>query len=161
MSAGETFSREVNIAMIKITSLLTVDSGTVDPLCKFIIWWDDYNFYDRLCMAVCNSAYFVDQFNYAVYRPHECQINKVSFRTEEGMDESAGKSYRERMACCFCINTRQMLAETYVYISRAYMSNRIFIYRHDTSDHEKIYLETVMTNLNVVDELNSFDFVED
>jgi hypothetical protein len=50
--------------------------------------------------------------------------------------------------------------DSHVYVSRAYKSNEVFVYLEDDLE-EKIYLENLYVNVSIVDELNSFDIVED
>lgn len=88
-----------------------------------------------------------------------CRKEKVSFKTEEGVKLAAGKSYYERMTYCYTRSLVDGKELSFEYISRAYRSNEVFVYRRDTSN-QKIYLENLSTNVSIADELNSFDFVE-
>jgi hypothetical protein len=47
-----------------------------------------------------------------------------------------------------------------LFISRSYLSNQVLVYLRDPLDG-RIHLENLSTNVGIVDELNSFDFVED
>lgn len=139
------------------------ESDAIDPLCK-LVSKDPYNFenqYFRLCVAVFRSSYFEDNTVYPEKRnSHACKMKEVSFRTKEALDAANGRSYRERMIFC---NSRYVEPDNepiFLYISRAYLSNQVFVYQHDLSDG-KIYLENLSTDISIVDELNSFDFVED
>ena len=46
-----------------------------------------------------------------------------------------------------------------LYISRSYMSNRVFVYLQDPVDGN-IYLENLSDNIGVIDEIYSFNFIE-
>lgn len=132
----------------------------IDPLCKQITAGTPGNQHHRLCVAVCRSSYFKNQIDYPHIITYPCYKEEVSFRTEEGMKKAAGKSYVEQMTRCHSmISGFPEIEDASIYISRAYLSNTVFVYRRDSNDG-KIYLENLSVNISVVDELNSFDFVE-
>jgi len=87
-------------------------------------------------------------------------MEEVVLRTADGIRESAGVSYYERMITCPCglLNPEHGIVN--FYLSRAYMSTQIFVYLRDR-ENGKMYLKSLNTNVFMVDELNSFDFVED
>ena len=68
--------------------------------------------------------------------------------------------YHERVVLCHTKHVSPFKGERFLYISRAYRSGQVFVYRRDPWD-EKIYLENLYTNVSIVDELNSFDFIEE
>lgn len=111
-------------------------------------------------MAISSSSEFKDKINYPLPNPHICEERLVSFRTSEGIKEAAKKYYYERMTLCESTYVNPSLGDSFLYISRAYKSNEVFVYVLDRTDN-KIYLENLSTNISVADELNSFDFVEE
>lgn len=135
-----------------------------DPLCKLVSnrLIDPNNQYHRLCVAVSRSSLYAAKIKY----PHPgnirtCDEIEVSFRTKRGSAKAAGVTYYERVVLCYSVlANRRRKKESFLYISRAYKSNQVFLYRFNPSDR-KMYLENLMTNINIMDELNSFDFVED
>lgn len=153
-------------------------SNEIDPLCKLVadeeITLNDQ--YYRLCVAVSRSSYFINKVKYPVEESsHFCRMGKVSFKTREVSEETKKNSYYERMILCPLESVDRTEEHSYLnvehvdpnnkksvllYISRAYQSNQVFVYLYNFSD-QKIYLENLSTNICVVDELNSFDFVED
>ena len=137
-----------------------MESNDIDPFCKLISSMADSpnNQTHRICMAVCTSSYYAHRCALHAFLP--CHEQKVSFRTLDGIRESDGKLYRERMTSCYCILPDALHGIIQLYISRAYSSNRVFIYARNSSDG-RIHLENLSTNLSILDELNSFDFVED
>jgi len=137
-----------------------VRSNDIDPLCKLISGETDLRKqHYRFCVVVSRSSYFRDKIKYPRRKAHPCHEEYVSFRTAEGVIAAAGKSFHERlMPCQFTpIDSEE---ESFLFISRAYMSNQVFVYRRDLGNG-KIYLENLSSNVSIVDELNSFDFVED
>ena len=86
-------------------------------------------------------------------------MREISFKTADGIKEAAGKTYHERMTSCVCraLDPDEDVAS--FYLSRAYISDHVLVYTKRNSDG-KIYLENLSTNVNIVDEINSFDFVE-
>jgi len=112
---------------------------------------------------VYRSSYFKDEVDRQRHSPHPCYKKEVSFRTPEAMKQAADRSYHEQMSLCFSTHGRPLQSqkhESFLYISRAYRSNQVFVYRQDRED-ERIYLENLSYNISIFDELNSFDFVED
>lgn len=134
-------------------------SNDVDPLCKLVM--DDtynQNQYYRLCVVVSRSSYFKHELPYPDGWPiHSCEVKELSFRTTAALGEASGMSYYERMTHC---TFRDATGESYLYISRAYLSSQLFVYLLDPADG-KLYLENLSTNISIVDELNSYDFIED
>lgn len=110
-------------------------------------------------MAVSRSAYFKEEIDYPRQgSTYNCVEKEVSFRTGEAIEGATGKTYHENMIPCHIYN--KLNTNDILYISRAYRSLQVFVYRADPSDG-KIYLENLSFNICVVDELNSFDFVEE
>lgn len=142
--------------------LFTAERNNFYPLCKVVSeeTYDLNNEGQRLCAAVTTSSPFKDKIRYLQFPEHPCYLETVSFRSEEGVKKSYGKLYRERMTLCHSLFINPLMRESFMYISRAYRSNQVFVYLRDPLD-QKIYLENLSINLSVVHELNSFDFVED
>ena len=140
--------------------LFTVKRNDVDPLCKSVSnsKFDPRNQHYRFCVAVSRSAYFENEIMYPENIPYDCSIQEVSFRTVEGLRETAGRIYHERMMFCSVEYSSLLGGGSFLYISRAYRSNEVFVY-HRNSDG-MIYLENLSSNVSVADEINSFDFVE-
>ena len=91
-----------------------------------------------------------------------CEFRVVSFRTAEAVEYAAGNSFYERMIPCVSrlTNARSKKKSlAYFFISRAYTSNHVLVYQFDPSNGN-IYLENLSSNVPIVDELNSFDLVE-
>jgi hypothetical protein len=151
-------------ALLKQTSLLAALTNEIDPLCKLVSEriTDPNNQHYRFCVAVSRSAYFKDKVKYPPPTSgHGCRERKISFRTEEGVTEVATKSYYERMTPCYLTHVDPREGESVrLFISRAYLSNQVLVYRRDSAD-AKIYLENLSTRVSILDELNSFDFVEE
>lgn len=137
--------------------LLTVESDDIDPLCKLILGNGQHL---RFCVAISTSSYFEYIIRYPYGLNFACFKEKVSFKTTEAIAEAAGKSYYERMIRCRSTYIAPLESDTsFLFISRAYLSNAVFVYRENPID-KKIYLENLSTNVSIVDEINSFDFVE-
>lgn len=146
---------------LHVTFLFTADSDDVDPLCKHVTKENVRNHYYRFCVAVARSLHFVDKIRYpTIGATHDCRKREVSFRTPRAMAQAAEKLFYERMMPCPCVELEPRKEKGFFYISRGYKSNGVFVYYQDLSD-EKIYLENLSTNISIVDELNSFDFLED
>lgn len=128
-----------------IHSLSAAESNDADPLCKLVS--GEINQYHRFCAAVTRSSYFKFEITHPRREPHPCSVEKVFFETTNGVKEAAGKSYWERMTMCYSTNRLY-------YISRAYKSNQILVYRRHSSD-DKIYLENLSFNISLVDESQS------
>lgn len=81
--------------------------------------------------------------------------------TQEGLREANEDWYDERLTSCSTnyLNEVGQKRKTTLFISRAYRSNEILVYRQNTFD-EKVYLLNLVANVSILDELNSFDFVE-
>ena len=131
----------------------------IDPLCKLVTEVTDGHYrglHFRLCMAVCGPL------DMALPRPHQCHRRKVAFASAEALERPPPLRY-ERMALCECTSMSQPLKgepRNEIYVSRAYMSNQVFIYRkHPTS--RKYYAVDLLTDVSIVDEVNSLDFPED
>ena len=120
---------------------------------------DSNNQHFRLCVAVLRSSYFADKIQYPENLPSRCSEKKISFRSVETLAEGGTESFYERMTQCYSEYLELSQGPSHLYISRSYLSNSIFVYRRDPYDR-KIYLENLSTNISIVDELNSFDFVE-
>lgn len=106
---------------------------------------------------------YKEEFLYPMRMPHNCEVNKVSFRTTEAIKEvtfNGSSTYFERMMPCSLYHPQPDEDETVtLYISRAYMSNQVFVYRLNPTTNE-IFLENLSFNVSILDELNSFDFPE-
>lgn len=131
-----------------------MENDSVDPLCK-LIPMEHY----RFCVAVSRSSYFAERIRYPQPTTSACSKEEVSFRTVEAITKAAGKPYFERMTLCRLEYENFREGKCFLYISRAYLSNAVFVYRRDPTDG-KIYLENLSTNISIVDEINSFDLVE-
>ena len=120
---------------------------------------DPNNQHLRLCVAVLRSSYFADKIQYPENQPSRCYEEEISFRSIEALEEAGTESFYERMTQCYSEFLEPPEDPSDLYISRAYLSNAIFVYRRDPYD-DKIYLENVSTNISIVDELNTFNIVE-
>lgn len=140
------------------TLLSAAESNEIDPLCKLVSdrVIDPNNQHYRLCSAVSNSSYFKGKYSGWASRRGTCTRRKVSFRTVEGIKNAADTEFYERMI--FCGSTSLGPGNVLIlYISRAYLSNHVLVYQ---GSRHAIYLENLSANISVVDELNSFDFIE-
>lgn len=132
----------------------------LDPICKLIS--SETHQHYRICVAVHRSSHFKDKLKYPPLTTNPCFEREVSFKTVQGIKEAAGKPHYERMLLCSSEYAHGQVGGkrfSHLYISRAYRSNEVFVYLYDHTD-KKIYLENFSTNIAIVDELNSFDFVE-
>ena len=121
---------------------------------------DPENQHSRLCSAVSRSSDFINKVRYPfAASTHSCFFRKVSFQTQNAKKEEAGVAYYELMTLCNLSWIDRRESDRFLYISRAYKSNAIFVYR-DAPSPGKIYLHNLSINIDIVDELNSFDFVE-
>lgn len=140
---------------------VAAENNSLDPLCKLVSEErGPHNRHHRFCVAVSTSSYFEDQIRYPRHRPYPCYKEQIFFRTTDGIQEAAGRSYYERMTRCLSISGNAEISWPMLYISRAYRSNEVLVYRRNSPD-EKIYLENLSSNISIIDELNSFDFIED
>ena len=143
-----------------------MESYSIDPLCKLITSTasdDSSNEHDRFCSKICASSYFSDDrmAKYSLITATlPCQSIEISFRTLDGIKSAAEETYRELMAPCLCRFLGSIDGLNYLYISRAYVSNQILVYNGGHMDG-RIYLENLSTHVSIVDEINSFDFVEE
>ena len=117
-----------------------------------------------MCLAVAKSTQFKDiSLEYPDKDPDFCYVHEVSFkrtRDEEKGAESAPRSFYERLLPCRFPKVWPRNEEAIFYISRAYRSNQVFVYSRDP-ESRKIYPRNISTDVDIVDELNIFDFVED
>jgi hypothetical protein len=135
----------------------TADRNDIDPLCRIVSadTNDANNQHRRLCVAVLTSSYFKEMVRYPQPNVYSCNEEEVAFR----IAEPDGRTYTERMMRCSFTYVNPLKGQHFLYISRAYKSDHVFAYIRDPAD-QKLYLEVMCTNVTVVDELNSFDFVE-
>ena len=110
-------------------------------------------------MSVSRSSYFRGKIRYPGQVAYSCDEREISFRTRDARNKAGKKSYRERMIHCHTGYVKPQEGENLLYVSRAYKSNEIFAYSYNPSD-AKYYLENLSTDVSIIDELNSFDFVE-
>lgn len=137
-----------------------VDEDDADPLCRLVPdELPEQNQHYRLCVAVSRSSYFKSKVLYPGREVYPCVEMQVSFRTKEAL-EVADDLYYEKMIPCESRYADIRRGQSLMYISRAYKSNEVFVYTLDFSDGN-IYLENLSTNISIIDEINSFDFVED
>ena len=88
---------------------------------------------------------------------------EISFRTEPARRKAGRRSYYERVTRCDSkthVNADSGGEQDLLYVSRAYLSNAMFVYHHVFTDG-RIYLKNLSTNVGIVDELNLLDFFED
>lgn len=141
----------------------TAERDDLDPLCKLISKSILENQHYRLCVALFRSSYFKDKFAYPIlenrYREIRCYETVISFKTEEAIRQAADNIYSERMTKCRTVSL-DTNAEVSLYVSRAYITHQVFLYRRDPSD-QKIYLENLTVDLNLITDYNFFDDVED
>lgn len=133
-----------------------------DPLCKLTS--ESTNEHYRMCVVISTSSYFQTEIEYPrrVLRAiNPCLLKEIVFKTEAGEAEAANTSYHERMIPCYSTYKSPRVARSILYISRAYTSAQVFVYRPDSVNGNKVYLVNLSTRVEVVDELNSFEFVED
>lgn len=143
--------------------LRTAEMNDIDPFCKLVSGRkrDRKNQHHRLCAAVSRFSSLKDSFTYPdPFLTSPCKMEEVSFKTADGIKESMGKSYFERMTRCYSTAEEIDGKRDFLYISRAYKSTEVFVYRRLASD-ENIYLENLSTGMKIIDKLNSFDFLED
>lgn len=141
----------------------------LDPICKLVLDYSN-NQKGRLCAMVLRSSYYREKIEYRYpdpFFPAECIQREVSFRTEEGIQQAAGKTYHELMARCrsrtIRPNTDYYFSDfRYLFISRAYKPNEVFLYQQDSAT-TRIYLENLFIDVSIVTEPLSFNFhdVED
>jgi hypothetical protein len=102
---------------------------------------------------VLGSAYFQGKFAYLskVHRRDECYYQEVSFQTSDAKREAArtGKYYEWMIYCK--AQTVGSNTEAHFYVSRAYKSYEMFVYRAVTPSYA-IYLENLSTNVSIVDD---------
>lgn len=111
-----------------------------------------YNQNHRICLSVLGSAYFKGEIAYysKLHGRNGCYYQKITFQTEDAKREAARSGeYCEWMIYCRAqvISTK---AEAHFYISRAYHSNRMFVYRYDLRRSE-VYLENLSTHVSILD----------
>lgn len=135
------------------------ENNDIDPLCRLISVGERNQHY-RLCVAVSRSSYFKDIIEYPPKEFYPCELREISFRTAEAIREAGHRRYVERMTLCRSIYVDSDEGDSLIFISRAYISNQVFVYEFDSLDNE-VYLENLSTNISIVDELNSFDLIED
>jgi hypothetical protein len=87
----------------------------------------------------------------------ECAKNRVSFREAraKAVDESAnaqGFWYEEWMLECRAQNAARLANFKYYYISRAYSSNKVFLYKssYNVENRKEWYLENQSIGVSVV-----------
>ena len=119
--------------------LFLAKSEDIDPFCKLILGNIGHpkNQRFRFCEVVMRSSYFKNDLRqYQADEPGQCSELEVSFRTQK----DNGKKFYELMAPCLIVGYEGI--ETYLYISRGYMSKQVFVYREDPVN-DAIYLENV------------------
>ena len=130
--------------------LLTAEKNETGPLCTMISTNrnDPANQHYRICMAVCTSS----NFRYAQHAPQACRKEILSFRNTDVINHHllVGQSYYERMTICSCKHFSHNVVVDDVYISRAYKSNQVFVYRRDPAN-KKLFLDNLSTNISIVD----------
>lgn len=152
------------VLLLYYSLLSTGESNDIDPFCKLISGevLDPNNQHYRFCVAISRSAHFKNKIKYPERAPtFPCNGVEVSFRTADGKSKATGRLYYERMT--LCLSKYEDFSDgdfVHLYISRAYRSNQLFVYFRDPLDGH-VYLENLSTNLSIIDEFNSFDFVED
>lgn len=89
-----------------------------------------------------------------------CHQNVISFRTDDGKREAAGRSFHEIMVRCDISTIFGVQKE--FYISRAYTPNQVFVYSciTDSSGQKKIYPENLSLDISIVHDRYNFGNVE-
>ena len=136
----------------------------MDPMCKLLTAdsRDSINQHYRFCVAISRSLFYEDEFLYPMRMPQLCSLRKISFRRREVAKKVTKKlsGYFERVTLCRSQHPGPSRKDdTQLFISRAYMSDRIFVYRLDPTSN-RLYLENLSINVSIVDELNSFELPE-
>lgn len=126
----------------------------LDPICQIVAPSDSpHNQWSRLCASALGSLYFRMKIRYPqpATNGNPCHRLEVSFRTEQARKElrNISEKYYEWMTPC---KARDVYTdkEVYFFISRAYVSNQVFIY--DVGDSfGTVYLENLSTHISVID----------
>lgn len=122
--------------------ILLVALLTDDALCK--LTRTDRR---RVCTAVFNSEYFADRIPISGAGKFwgRCEMKTVSFQTECGKTEAAGRTFREWMLSCRSSEDKKHFPYL---LSQAYQRDQIFVYfqQDNTGD---MFLESMSTNVRL------------
>ena len=105
----------------------------------------------RVCAATMTSLYFVDKIRFPPEESRvngQCQLNAVSWQTNEGIWEAQGDAFKEWMLPCVVEPISADAKDTY-YVSRAYHSHFAVVYSRD-SWNEEWYIENISANISVI-----------
>ena len=131
-------------------------------MCRLTLGEKDnpHNQHYRICVAVLTSQLLKDEIEYPKQSTStSCSETEVSFKSTEAKDMTEGRTYKERIIECESRYVSR-IEKISLYVSRAYLSNVVFVYRRDSLDH-RMYLVNMLSDVSITDELNSFDFFED
>ena len=135
-------------------------------MCQLVPNMKHLNQNARLCASVLGSSYFSGKIKLPGSRNNKnrCYLHPISFQTDygKGIARTERQVYQEWMIQCKADDAIHHRArrskQTHFYISRAYNSNELFVYRiHSINGHQRAYLENVSTRISIVDTENVGD----
>ena len=143
--------------MFSFSDVHTAESNETDPLCKMISGdtKDPNNQHYRFCVAVSRSSHFKNELKYPYgTESYPCVEHEILFKTDAGKAEAGNVRYFEQMTLCHSRPLVGPVTDIYMYISRAYESNKLFVYLLAPTQHASngnVYLQNLFTNVSIVD----------